>query len=161
MGNHHPTIAPYGAFTTQDGIIQIAVGNNTQWHAMAGAVGLDPADPQFATAGDRVQHRTELTHALQARLHARTSADWLASLAAVGVPSGEVRTLDEVYSWEQTLSQGLLVDVDHPTLGTIQLPGPPLRLENRDGTDTARQTHSAPPVLGQHDTEVGQWLDGR
>jgi crotonobetainyl-CoA:carnitine CoA-transferase CaiB-like acyl-CoA transferase len=57
------------------------------------------------------------------------SSDWLARFAAVGVPTGKVRTLDEVYTWDQTLSQGLLVDVDHPTLGTIQLPGPPLRME--------------------------------
>src|SRR3954451_11541154 len=59
----------------------------------------------------------------------RPTAEWLALLAEAGVPSGKVRTLDEVYTWEQTLSQGLLVDVDHPTLGTVQLPGPPLRLE--------------------------------
>ena len=34
-----------------------------------------------------------------------------------GVPAGKVRTLDEVYDWEQTRSQGLLVDVEHATLG--------------------------------------------
>ena len=49
-------------------------------------------------------------------------ADWdaeplLARLAEVGVPAGKVRTLDEVYAWDQTASQGLLVDVEHPTLG--------------------------------------------
>ena len=49
-------------------------------------------------------------------------ADWdaeplLARLAEVGVPAGKVRTLDEVYEWDQTASQGLLVDVEHPTLG--------------------------------------------
>jgi len=161
MGNHHPTIAPYGAFATQDGNIQIAVGNDLQWRAVALATGLDPADPRFATARNRVQHRIELTTALEDRLGASCSSDWLARFAAVGVPSGKVRTLDEVYTWDQTLSQGLIVDVDHPTLGTIQLPGPPLRLEGLDGTEAARQTHTAPPVLGQHDAEIRQWLDGR
>ncbi len=159
MGNHHPTIAPYGAFATQDGTIQIAVGNDVQWHGLAQAAGLDPADPRFATARARVRHRDELTAALEHRLAAHGSADWLARFAEVGVPSGKVRTLDEVYTWDQTLSQGLVIDVEHATLGTIQLPGPPLRMEGLDGTDAVRRTHTAPPVLGQHDQEIRTWLD--
>ena len=43
----------------------------------------------------------------------------LARLAAAGMPAGQVRTLDEVYAWEQTRSQGLLIDVEHPTLGPL------------------------------------------
>ena len=65
---------------------------------------------------------------------------------------------DRVYEWEQTRSQGLLLDVDHPTLGRITLPGPPLRF---DGAQTAggRERHLPPPTLGQHDTGVRAWLD--
>ena len=55
----------------------------------------------------------------------------LARLAEVGVPAGKVRTLDEVYAWDQTASQGLLVDVDHPVLGPLTLPGPPLAVLRR------------------------------
>src|SRR5918997_2377581 len=44
MGNHHPAIAPYGAFRARDGIIQVAVGNDAQWRAMAAVLGLDAAD---------------------------------------------------------------------------------------------------------------------
>ena len=49
-------------------------------------------------------------------------------------PSGKVRSMDDVYSWEQALSQGLLLHVEHPTLGEIDLPGCPIRLDD--------QTHS-------------------
>ncbi len=114
----------------------------------------------MATSFQNDGWRAELFDTLQKRLHTRTSADWLTSLAAVGVPSGKVCTLDEVCSWDQTLSQGLLIDVDHLTLGTVQLPGRPLRLENLDGTDAARRAPSPSPVLGQHDTEVDEWLSG-
>ena len=70
-------------------------------------------------------------------------ADWdaeplLARLAEVGVPAGKVRTLDEVYGWDQTASQGLLVDVEHPTLGRLTLPGPPLRFFDADGAEVTR-----------------------
>jgi crotonobetainyl-CoA:carnitine CoA-transferase CaiB-like acyl-CoA transferase len=158
-GNHHPAIAPYGAFSAQDGIIQVAVGNDAQWRAMTAVLGLDATDPRFATAKDRVAHRPELIVAMEERLASRPALEWLALLAEAGVPAGKVRTLDEVYTWEQTLSQGLLVDVDHPTLGTVQLPGPPLRLETLAGAPAGRKGHSAPPLLGQHDDEILRWLD--
>ncbi|MFD2090816.1 CaiB/BaiF CoA transferase family protein [Blastococcus deserti] len=157
-GNHHPAIAPYGAFRAQDGIIQVAVGNDAQWRAMAAVLGLDAADPRFATGRDRVARRAELIEAMEERLTGRPAAEWLALLAEAGVPSGKVRTLDEVYTWEQTLSQGLLVDVDHPTLGTVQLPGPPLRLETLTGAPAGRREHTAPPLLGQHDQQILQEL---
>jgi crotonobetainyl-CoA:carnitine CoA-transferase CaiB-like acyl-CoA transferase len=65
-----------------------------------------------------------------------------------------VRTLDEVYSWEQTRQQGLIVQVDHPGLGAIDLPGPPWSYD-----EGARTRHAAPPTLGQHDASVRAWLD--
>jgi formyl-CoA transferase len=77
---------------------------------------------------------------------------WLPELARIGVPAGEVRTLDRVYDWDQTLSQGLLIEVDHPTLGRIRLPGPPLRFDN------GALPHRAPPTLGQHQAEIEAWL---
>ena len=80
---------------------------------------------------------------------------WLPLLTEIGVPAGEVRTIDRVYEWDQTRSQGLLIDVAHQTLGGISLPGPPLRFD--DGG--ARAEHLAPPTLGQHDAQVRAWLD--
>jgi crotonobetainyl-CoA:carnitine CoA-transferase CaiB-like acyl-CoA transferase len=69
-----------------------------------------------------------------------------------------VRTLDDVYTWDQTLSQGLLIDVEHPTLGRVQLPGPPLRFDDNSHAG-ARETHLPPPRLGEHDESVRAWLD--
>jgi crotonobetainyl-CoA:carnitine CoA-transferase CaiB-like acyl-CoA transferase len=80
-----------------------------------------------------------------------SAEDLLSRLAAAGIPAGKVRTLDEVYGWDQTLSQGLLVDVEHATLGRVSLPGPPLRFfaPGPDGeVETTRTAHAAPPVLG-------------
>ena len=82
-------------------------------------------------------------------------AEWeaeplLARLAEVGIPAGKVRTIDEVFDWDQTASQGLLVDVDHSVLGPLTLPGPPLRFFEADGTEVTRKDHLAPPTLDEH-----------
>jgi formyl-CoA transferase len=68
-----------------------------------------------------------------------------------------VRSLNEVYEWKQTQSQGLVITVDHPVLGRIELPGPPLRFDDRPHPG-GRATHLPPPVLGQHDDSVRAWL---
>ena len=66
-------------------------------------------------------------------------ADLLPRLAEIGVPAGEVRTLDRVYDWDQTRSQGLLLDVEHATAGGITLPGPPLRFDAPQPASTPRR----------------------
>ncbi|HET6727862.1 MAG TPA: CoA transferase [Jiangellaceae bacterium] len=156
-GNHHPSIAPYGLFHAADGAIQVAVGSETQWRAFAPVVGLDPDDVRFATNRMRVAHRDELLAAIDAALTAAPAAVWLERLDSLGVPAGKVRSLDEVYGWEQTRSQGLVISVDHPVLGRIELPGPPLRFGDRPYAG-GRQTHLPPPALGAHDVSVRAWL---
>jgi crotonobetainyl-CoA:carnitine CoA-transferase CaiB-like acyl-CoA transferase len=155
QGNHHPSIAPYGAFRCADGIVQIAVGSEALWQRFAPLAGLDPGDERFATNAGRVGRRDELIKHIDEVFGARPISHWLPELAHAGVPAGEVRTLDRVYEWEQTRSQGLLLDVGHATLGTITLPGPPLRL---DGSEPA---HRAPPTLGQHNADIAAWLAER
>jgi crotonobetainyl-CoA:carnitine CoA-transferase CaiB-like acyl-CoA transferase len=158
VGNHHAQIAPYGLYRTQDDIVQVAVGSEGQWRTFAPIVGVDPADERFAVNSARVAHRSELTAAIEAAF-AKESADvWLERLADKGIPAGKVRDFQQVYEWEQTLSQGLLIDVEHPTLGTIQLPGPPLRFDDQPYAG-ARETNLAPPRLGEHNESVRAWLD--
>jgi formyl-CoA transferase len=101
-----------------------------------------------------VRNRDGVVAAVDAAFAQHPLSDLLPRLAAVGVPAGEVRTLDRVYDWDQTRSQGLLVEVEHATAGRLTLPGPPLRFDG----DVAL-THRAPPTLGQHDASVRAWLD--
>jgi crotonobetainyl-CoA:carnitine CoA-transferase CaiB-like acyl-CoA transferase len=154
LGNHHPAIAPYGLFHAGVDQVQIAVGSTGQWRAFAPLMGIDADDPRFATNEARVAHREELTALVEAALATQPAPYWLEQLEAAGIPAGRVRTLDEVYEWEQTRSQQLLLDVDHPLLGPVTLPGSPLRFE------TSAPDRRPPPLLGEHDATVRAWLAG-
>jgi crotonobetainyl-CoA:carnitine CoA-transferase CaiB-like acyl-CoA transferase len=156
MGNHHPAIAPYGLFHTADAPIQIACGNENHWAQLATLLGVD--DARFASNRSRVEHREDLVEAMEKALQADSAESWLARLAEIGIPAGKVRTLDDVYSWEQTRSQGLLIDVDHPTVGPVQLPGPALRFDD-NAFAGGREEHLPPPLLGEHNESVRAWLD--
>jgi len=156
-GPHHPSICPYGLFHSSDGIVQIAVGSEGLWAKFAPAFGLSLDAPEFSTNPNRVRNSALVRAAVEKAFAEYDTPSLLAKLSQIGVPSGEVKNLQQVYDWDQTRSQGLLIDVDHPVLGQIQLPGPPLRFFEASGTEWQRQ-HSAPPLLGQHTDEVLQWL---
>lgn len=156
-GNHHPSIAPYGLFGAKDGQIQVAVGSTAQWHAFASTLGIDTDDPRFRTNADRVEHRDGLTTVINEKLITFTVAEISALLDEAGVPCGKVRTIPEVYDWDQTRSQGLVVAVDHPVLGSIELPGPPIRFDQHDYAG-GREQHAPPPALGEHNDLINAWI---
>jgi formyl-CoA transferase len=151
-GRHHPSICPYGLFSAADGMVQIAVGSDRLWQSFAAAFGLDR--PQWARNADRVADREAVIDAVDKAFSGYTRERLMDILAELGTPAGQVRSLDEVYEWEQTKSQGLLVEVEHPSLGTVALPGPPIRYDTG-----GRTRHQPPPTLGQHTEEVLAWLD--
>lgn len=156
-GSHHPAIAPYGVFRAADGPIQVAVGSEGLWARFATALDLDAADPRFGTNRERVAHRDELIAVVEQALSQGAADDWLERLLQAGVPAGRVRTLPQVYDWEQTRSQGLLLEVEHPEFGTLRLPGSPLRFDDQ-AFSGGREEHSAPPLLDQQGERIRAWL---
>ena len=147
-GNHHPSISPYGLFDTADGAVQIAVGSEGLWKRFCEGFELDPETPGMATNPQRVANSKRVKEMVEDAFALYGTDELLAKLDRIGVPAGRIRTIREVYEWEQTQSQGLLIDVDHATLGTVTLPGPPLRFFDANGAELTRRRHTAPPVLG-------------
>nr|WP_301800023.1 CoA transferase [Nocardioides sp. ChNu-153] len=159
QGNHHPSIAPYGLFRCRDGAVQIALGSEGLWRKFCAGFDLDPEAEGLATNSERVGARERVIAVVEEVFATWDAAPLLARLAEIGVPAGKVRTLDEVYGWDQTRSQGLLVDVEHPTLGRLSLPGPPLRFFDAAGAEVTRTDHQAPPLLDADAERVRAWLD--
>jgi crotonobetainyl-CoA:carnitine CoA-transferase CaiB-like acyl-CoA transferase len=107
-----------------------------------------------------VRNREKVIEAVEDAFADYEAEPLLARLNEVGIPAGKVRTLDEVYQWEQVHSQGLVIDVDHQVLGKISLPGPPLRFfDPGDARETTLTSHSAPPLLDQDGGNIRRWLD--
>ncbi|MFC5997717.1 CaiB/BaiF CoA transferase family protein [Quadrisphaera sp. GCM10027208] len=162
QGNHHPSICPYGLFRCADGAVQIAVGSEGLWQRFCAEFGLDAAADGLATNAERVANRQRVIDLVEDAFAGTEAERLLPRLAAAGIPAGKVRTLDEVYEWDQTRSQGLLVDVEHPTLGRVSLPGPPLRFfaPGPDGeTETTRTDHRPPPLLDGDADAVRAWVE--
>ena len=163
QGNHHPSIAPYGLFRCADGTVQIAVGSEGLWRQFCSEFAIDSSAAGMTTNADRVANRDRVIELVENAFAQTDSAALLKRLAGAGIPAGKVRTIDEVYEWEQTRSQHLLIDVEHETLGTTTLPGSPLRFFQETGGDeveTTKLLHRAPPVLDADADALLNWLDG-
>jgi crotonobetainyl-CoA:carnitine CoA-transferase CaiB-like acyl-CoA transferase len=158
MGNRHPSISPYGLYHASDGPVQIACGSEALWRAFAPLIDIDPHDERFTTNRLRIVNGDALAAAIDEAFQRHEAAYWLAELDKAGIPAGKVRTMDDVYAWEQTRSQGLVVEVEHPTAGRLSLPGPPLRFDDLPYAG-GRQKHLPPPRLGEHNGSVRAWLE--
>ncbi len=150
-GSAHPTIVPYQALRTDDGHLMVAVGNDTLWQRFAPIIGLPELvhDPRFATNPDRVVHRDELIPLIEAALAARGSAEWAAELSAAGIPAGPINTVDRALALPQVQAREMVLTTEHPTAGTLQMPGSPIKLSARPAT-----VRRPPPLLGEHTDEV-------
>jgi formyl-CoA transferase len=150
-GNAHPNIVPYEPFPTSDGWIAVGVGNDRQWQRLCTLAGWDDlaADEHFATNPQRVEHRDVLVPMLQERFRARTSEKWHAALQEAGIPCGPINFIDQVFSDPQVLARDMLVELPHPTAGTVRLAGSPLKLSR-----TPARIEEPPPLLGQHTEEI-------
>ena len=150
-GNAHPNIVPYEPFPTSDGWIAVGVGNDRQWQRLCALAGWDDlaADERFATNPQRVEHRDVLVPMLQERFRARTSEKWHAALQEAGIPCGLINFIDQVFSDPQVLARDMLVELPHPTAGTVRLAGSPLKLSR-----TPALIEEPPPLLGQHTEEI-------
>ena len=148
-GNQHPTVCPYGVFDASDGPIVIAVGNDSIWGRFAPLLGIDPADVRFATNDKRIGNIQELNDLMRSALAARGVREWLVLFDEAGVPAGEVKKLDAVYASAQVRQQNLVWTAEHASLGSIELPGSPLRFSRNNVA-----LRLAPPTLGEHSLEV-------
>jgi formyl-CoA transferase len=150
-GNAHPNIVPYEPFPTSDGWIAVGVGNDGQWGQLCAFAGWDDlaADERFATNPERVNHRDILVPILQDRFRARTSDEWRTALLKAGIPCGPINAIDQVFSDPQVLARDMLMELPHPTAGSIKVAGSPLKLSR-----TPVREGEAPPLLGQHTEEV-------
>jgi formyl-CoA transferase len=158
QGNSHPSLVPYQDFTTQDGAMLLAIGNDGQFARFCGVAGHAEwaQDVRFASNTARVENRLALVELMQAVTCTRSTAEWIASLEDKAVPCGPINTMDQAFADAQVQHRGLKVTQQasaaaqtQTRVAAIASVASPLRLKA-----TPPVLHSAPPALGEHTLEV-------
>lgn len=151
MGSAHPLNAPYQAYRTKDGYINLGAANAKNWKIMLDAVGAPQLadDPRFKTNGDRMSNLGPLQEELEKVFTTNTSQHWLDLMEKVGVPAGPIYDVREMHRDPQTLAREMVVDVEHPKAGRVQTIGLPIKF-----SETPGKVAAPAPVFGQHTREV-------
>ena len=155
-GNAHPSIVPYQSFKTADGYLVIGVASEGIWRRFCQAIGRAEwaDDSRFEKNSDRVENRSLLVGLLAEIFLGRSTDEWLKLLNSAEVPCAPVQTVDQVFKAPQVLHREMLIEVEHPTAGTVPMAGIPVKF-----SATPASVRLPPPLLGQHTEEVlASWL---
>ena len=149
-GNAHPNIVPYQAFDAADGPIVVAVGNDAQFAALLGVLGLEDVEGRVTTNPRRVEWRDEVIGLLSAAIAGRRRDELLAALASADIPAGPVNRVSEALAmlerdgtWTQERDG-------------VRMASNPIRLDGR-----RPPARLPPPRLGEHTAAVLAALDGQ
>uniref|UniRef100_A0A2K5D1V2 Succinyl-CoA:glutarate CoA-transferase n=1 Tax=Aotus nancymaae TaxID=37293 RepID=A0A2K5D1V2_AOTNA len=175
-GTAHGSIVPYQAFKTKDGYLVVGAGSNQQFATMCKILDLPELidDSKYKTNHLRVQNRKELIKILSERFEEELTSKWLHLFEGSGVPYGPINNMKSVFAEPQktisgfsllhslahgpflrlqgparVLHNGLIMEMEHPTVGKISIPGPAVRYSKFKMSEAR-----PPPLLGQHTTHI-------
>lgn len=154
-GSGHPSVVPYQAFQAKDKEVIIAAANNRLWEKCCLGFGWQDLleDPRFETNDERVANRLDLIRTMNERLAQLESKEIIALMDTAGVPCGPINTVAQAMSDPQVLARDMVLDVPHPTVRDLKVPGFPIKF-----SETPAQLRTHPPLLGEHTQEILQEL---
>lgn len=149
-GNNHPTNMPQGVYRTADGHMNIAAAGS-HIYARLKEVLNDPRleDERFQDVKGRSIHRDELNALIEETTITQTTASWIEKLNAVGVPSGEINSIDQVFATDQVQHLGIARDMNSNERGQTQIVGQPIIMSDADPS-----IQRPPPGKGEHSNEI-------
>jgi formyl-CoA transferase len=139
----------YRVYETKDGLIAVACLNNRQRRALRDALGkedptVDGMSYDWFSEAVRKAHQANV-EAFEAAFHERTTAELIEALDGADVPCAQVNFPEEVWEDPHVLENGLMLSLEHPVLGPLRMPAPPMRMSG-----TPAGSALPPPALGQH-----------
>jgi crotonobetainyl-CoA:carnitine CoA-transferase CaiB-like acyl-CoA transferase len=151
LGSAHRMFAPYQAIRCADGYITLGAANDRLFQWTCELLGHPEwmHDPAYANDTLRVRNRAALVAQIESITIEQTREYWLAQFDAAGIPCGPINNYAEAFADPHIQSRKMVVEVDHPTLGRLRMPGPPVKM-----SETPVRVERRAPLLGEHTREV-------
>lgn len=145
----HQTLVPAQNFQTSDGWITVFCAKEHFWRKFAELIEMPEliSDERFATFASRYDNRAILIPILSERILEKTNEEWLGLFRGI-VPSGPVNSITQAFDDEQIKARGLIVEVEHPSYGTIKQVASPIT------TEGSNEANSPGPRLGEHTNDL-------
>ncbi|MFY7812896.1 MAG: CaiB/BaiF CoA transferase family protein [Candidatus Nanopelagicaceae bacterium] len=135
LGNHHPSIVPYGIFTAKDRSIAIAIGNDRQFSKFAKLLEIN--DSKYNENSERVKHRNPLIDLINEKLQSKSASEWIDLFRKNQIPAGPINTIPEAFIFAESIGLKPIVDI----AGAKSVANP-IKL-----SETPAEYRKAPPTL--------------
>jgi len=157
MGEPHQPVGNqtrYGAanlYQAKDGWVFLSLLTDGIWRRFLRATGMQhlEGDPRFEDDMSRYRNRDVLDPMVARWVAVRTVAEVTELLDREGVPCGPVKTIPEAAQDPHMWVREMLVQVEHPGMGKIPLPGLALKL-----SETPGDVKAPAPKVGDHNEEI-------
>tara|TARA_Y100001970_G_C14163017_1_gene819649 strand:+ start:464 stop:1666 length:1203 start_codon:yes stop_codon:yes gene_type:complete len=150
-GSAHRLTAPYQAFKTKDGYINIGAANQSNWERLLTVLNLENLkdDPEFIDSKSRQINRKKLENILEVIFITKSSKEWIGILIKNSIPSGPIYNMKEVWDDEQVKSRNMDVRIDHPKQKNSRNIGVAVKLGRTPG-----KIKSPAPLYGEHSKKI-------
>jgi formyl-CoA transferase len=151
LGAVHQASAPYQAIKASDTYFCLGAPSAPTWRSLCEVFGLETLidDPDYIDNPHRFANREALIARIEAVSTTKPAAFWIDALQGVGVPSGAIRTYDEVFNDAHLAESGFFVKAPHAKIGETTQMGSPMHFG-----DTPAEVRTAGPLLGEHTREI-------
>lgn len=144
----HGHSSPAGTYRTKDGHwVVLVCSTQRTWERLARAMGRDEmiADHRYLTNADRMDNDNELQRTVSQFIALNDRDDLQQTLDQYGVPVSPIMSIKDIFENEQYEARDNILEVEHPRLGKVKVPGVVPKFSETPG----RIRHRA-PELGEH-----------
>lgn len=139
-----------GTFETTDGaVVVVGAFKANPLQDICNALEIEDISSQYPDLAAQRKHKPFLQDLFRKSFATNTTAHWLARLEEQDLLCAPVRSLGEALDDPQTAINDMLLEMDHPLLGTFTVVGSPVHL-----SDAPVHIRRTPPRLGEHTDEI-------
>ena len=152
-GQRHATIVPYGAYHVRDGMINLAVQTNAQWHRLCKNVLKMPAlakDERFKRNELRLKNRDALDAIIEAKWVSLSRTEVERQLAEADIPFGSIREIRDVLNLPQVADPRRWISLSTPN-GPVYVLDHPMAISGLHRPTTGELSI---PAIGEHTRQV-------
>lgn len=136
LGSQSGVVVPYDIYPTIDGQIAIVASSDDMWKKLTLVMERPEltVDERMATNNQRVRNRAIVDEAIATWTKGKPTDELTTLLIANGIPCGPVQLLDNLPNNPQVKARDMFVDVEHPKLGKVKIPGSVIKMSETSGS---------------------------
>jgi crotonobetainyl-CoA:carnitine CoA-transferase CaiB-like acyl-CoA transferase len=150
--------SPAGTFMTKDGHwVVLVTSTDSTFERLAQAMNREDllTNEKFCTNERRLQHNDEMNQIVADWIRTMSREELLQLLDKYGVPVSPILNIKDIFEHPHYKARENIIEVKHPRLGKIKVPGIVPKFEKTPGT-----IRNIAPDLGEHNYEILQGMLG-